>query len=106
MPNRPSERVSAEEIAERADRGEDVSSYFTNNGRKVEPIQRVNVDFTRPMVDELDRLANELNVSRQAVIKFLVRESLDRRYFASRSGRRSEPDGRARSDAGRKTVKT
>ena len=35
------------------------------------PIQRVNVDFALPMLQELDRAAMELNISRQAVIKTL-----------------------------------
>jgi hypothetical protein len=37
----------------------------------------VNVDFTAPMVEELDRQAQELNISRQAV-KSLLRQELDR----------------------------
>ena len=37
---------TAEEIAMMADRGEDVSAYFTNRGSMKKPIQRVNVDFT------------------------------------------------------------
>ena len=41
------------------------------------PIQRVNVDFTAPMLAELDRIAESLNVSRQAVIKSLLRQALD-----------------------------
>jgi hypothetical protein len=74
--------VSADEIARRADRGEDVSRFFTNTGRMMPPIQRVNVDFTREMLDELDEAARRLNISRQAVIKTLVREGLDRRHLA------------------------
>ena len=34
------------------------------------PIQRVNVEFSSPMLSELDDAAKELNISRQAVIKF------------------------------------
>jgi hypothetical protein len=80
--------VSADEIARRADRGEDISRFFTNTGRMMAPIQRVNVDFTREMLDELDQAARRLNVSRQAVIKTFVREGLDRRYLAE-SARKS-----------------
>ena len=80
--------ASANEIARRADRGEDVSRFFTNTGRMMTPIQRVNVDFTREMLDELDEAARRLNISRQAVIKTLVREGLDRRYL-SESARKS-----------------
>jgi hypothetical protein len=71
--------IGAEAIARMADRGEDVSRFFTNRLRMVYPIQRVNVDFTAPMLDELDDAAEELNISRQAVIKTLVREGLDQR---------------------------
>ncbi len=52
------------------------------------PIQRVNVDFSREMLNELDEAAHRLNISRQAVIKTLVREGLDRRYLAE-SARKS-----------------
>jgi hypothetical protein len=75
--------VSAEAIARMADRGEDISRFFTNDGKMMPPlIQRVNVDFAAPMLEELDREAKELNISRQAVIKTLVRRALDERYMA------------------------
>jgi metal-responsive CopG/Arc/MetJ family transcriptional regulator len=48
----------------------------------MQPIQRVNVDLTAAMLEELDRAAQELNVSRQAVIKTLVRQALDQHYLA------------------------
>lgn len=73
---------SAENIARRADRGEDVSLFFSN-GRMMPPVQRVNVDFTAPMLFELDRAADDLNVSRQAVIKTFLRQALDQRYLAA-----------------------
>jgi metal-responsive CopG/Arc/MetJ family transcriptional regulator len=65
-----------------ADQGKDVSRFFTNRGKMMRPIQRVNVDFTASMLQELDQAAAELNVSRQAVIKALVRQSLDRHHLA------------------------
>jgi hypothetical protein len=76
--------VSAEAIARLADQGKDVSRFFTNRGRLLPPIQRVNVDFTSSMLRELDRAAEELNVSRQAVIKTLVRQALDQHYAAAK----------------------
>jgi hypothetical protein len=51
-------------------------------GRMMGPIQRVNVDFAAPTLDELDNAAKELNVSRQAVIKILIRQALDQHYLA------------------------
>ena len=74
---------TAEDIARRVNRGEDVSRFFTNQGRMVPSIQRVNVDFTVPMLSELDQAADELNVSRQAVIKSFLRQALDQRYLAA-----------------------
>ena len=78
--------LSAEAIARRADRGEDVSVFFTNSGRMMPAIQRVNVDFAGPMLSELDDAAKELNISRQAVIKTLIRQALDQRYLARNVG--------------------
>ena len=52
----------------------------------MKPIQRVNVDFTAAMLEELEIAAEELNVSRQAVIKTLIRQALDRHYLARGSG--------------------
>ena len=49
----------------------------------MQPVQRVNVDFTGAMLEELDREARELNVSRQAVIKTLLRRALDEQYVAA-----------------------
>jgi hypothetical protein len=82
--------VSAEAIAKLADQGKDVSGFFKNQGHMVQPIQRVNVDLTATMLEELDRAAQDLNVSRQAVIKTLVRQALDQHYLAQRA-RQSPP---------------
>jgi hypothetical protein len=79
--------VSADAIARLADQGKDISGFFTNDGRMMAPIQRVNVDLTAGMLQELDRAAKELNISRQAVIKTLIRQALDQQY--SLRGRRS-----------------
>ena len=82
-PTRESKKVpSAESIARMADRGEDVSRFFTNRGKMMRPIQRVNVDFTASMLQELDQAAAELNVSRQAVIKAFIRQALDQHHLA------------------------
>ena len=80
--------IDAEAIAEMADRGEDISSHFSNQFNVVRPaVQRVNVDFSSPMLEELDREAGALNISRQAVIKTMIRDSLDRRYLAKQAQR-------------------
>jgi len=81
--------VRAESIARRAERGEDVSRYFANSGRMMQPIRRVNVDFTPGMLEELDRAARGLNISRQAVIKTLIRRALDEQYTSRHRRTRS-----------------
>ncbi|HEV2134069.1 MAG TPA: hypothetical protein VGR47_07380 [Terracidiphilus sp.] len=75
---------TAEQIARMADQGKDVSRFFTNAGKMMAPVQRVNVDFTAQMLKELDDEAQSMNISRQAVIKTLLRHALDQRYIARR----------------------
>ena len=78
-------RLSADEIAEKAMNGEDISRFFTNRGSMKKAIQRVNVDFSVDMLNELDTLARELNISRQAVIKTYLRQSLDQHHLARKA---------------------
>jgi hypothetical protein len=77
MPKASRTIPTADEIAEMASRGEDVSAYFTNKFTVVRPVRRVNVDLTHGMLRELDERAARLNVSRQAVIKTLLRQALN-----------------------------
>ena len=85
--------VSAEEIAQLADSGKDMSRFFTGKGRMMpaieQPVQRVNVDFAAAMLGELDDAAKSLNISRQALIKTLVRQALDQHYVARSAGQAS-----------------
>jgi hypothetical protein len=87
MPKTPKPKVSADEIAAKATRGEDVSAHFTNKFTVVRPVYRVNVDLTLGMLRELDERAARLNVSRQAVIKTLLDAALKNEAL-SRPGRR------------------
>jgi metal-responsive CopG/Arc/MetJ family transcriptional regulator len=47
-------------------------------------IQRVNVDFNVEMLKELGTIAKELNISRQAVIKTYLRQSIDQHHWHAR----------------------
>lgn len=76
MPSK-SKSPTADEIADMATRGEDVSRFFTGQFTVVKPVRRVNIDLTEGMLRELDARAARLNVSRQAVIKTLLRQALD-----------------------------
>jgi hypothetical protein len=77
---------SADEIAEKASRGENISAYFTNKFTVVKPVHRVNVDLTQGMLRELDERAARLNVSRQAVIKTLLARALEENRPQERKG--------------------
>lgn len=88
MPNKSRPSPTADEIAEMATRGEDVSKFFTNRFTVVRPVRRVNVDLTQGMLRELDERAAKLNVSRQAVIKTLLRQAMDQNRLNRSSTRR------------------
>ena len=79
---------TAEQIAVLADQGKDISKHFTNTGRMMPAVQRVNVDFAGDMLRELDEMVREMNISRQAVIKSILRQGLDQHHLAM-SKRRS-----------------
>jgi len=79
------EPPTADEIAELADNGGDISRFFAGKGKMMPPIQRVNVDFALPMLQELDEEARQLNISCQAVIKTLLRHALDQQHLARRA---------------------
>src|ERR1017187_460144 len=79
---KPRKPVSAEAIARLADQGRHGSRCYANTGKTMGPIQRVNVDLASGMLEELDRAAKELNISRQAVIKTLIRQALDQQHLA------------------------
>ena len=77
MPKSSKKPRTADEIAEMASRGEDISAYFSNKFTVVRPVHRVNVDLTHGMLRELDERAARLNISRQAAIKTLLARALN-----------------------------
>ena len=79
-------KPTADEIAAMAERGADISRFFTNKGKMKSPVQRVNIDFTVEMLHELDEVADQLNISRQAVVKSFLRQALDQHYIAKKAG--------------------
>lgn len=81
-------KVRIEEIEELALQGKDVNKYF--KGGKMMPsmkveVQRVNVDFGINTLHELDVIATELNISRQALIKLFIQRELDHHYLARKA---------------------
>ncbi len=62
-----------EKIAERAERGEDISAHFTNR-----PVakQRVNIDCPLDLLRQIDTECQRVGVTRQAWIKMVCDERL------------------------------
>ena len=58
---------TADDIAEMAARGENISAHFTNRFTVVRPSCQVKVSLTPGMLRKLDARAAALNISRQAV---------------------------------------
>ncbi|PIG90856.1 CopG family transcriptional regulator [Gloeocapsopsis sp. IPPAS B-1203] len=88
--------ISIEELEQKIEAGEEViDQYFdpatTRVGtphlmtsRRGQDQTITNLEIPLAMLNELDQMANELNISRQAVIKMMLRRALDEHYLAKR----------------------
>ena len=72
--------ASAESIARKADKGENISPYFTNKGKMMPPLNGGAFDLSESMLDEVDKAARKLKITRQALIKQFIRRGLDEQY--------------------------
>ena len=75
------ETITSEQFDQMFDNGEDVSDYLDLSSARrpnLEP-KRVNVDFPTWVVNGLDREAQRLGVTRQALIKMWIAERLQAR---------------------------
>ncbi|MCY7322739.1 MAG: CopG family transcriptional regulator [Phormidesmis sp. CAN_BIN36] len=88
--------ISTETLEQDIEAGEVVDRYFdpttTRVGtprqmtaRRRQDLVTTNLEMPLPMLNELDQLAAELNVSSQAVIKMMLRRALDEHYLAKKS---------------------
>ena len=70
--------ITAYEFEEKFDASEDVIKYldFGKASRPGLEQRRVSVDFPEWMIDQLDRIARRLGVTRQSVIKVFISEKL------------------------------
>lgn len=78
------DRPAADQIADLADSGHDISEFFTNQGTMKQPVTRFNVDLTPDVLQELDQWAAELYVCRRAAIESCLRQALDLYLLAKR----------------------
>ena len=72
--------ASAESIARKADKGEDIASYFSNNGKMMPPLDGPGIELNGSMLEEVDQAARRLKISRQALIKRFIRRGLDEQH--------------------------
>jgi hypothetical protein len=74
------ETISAQEFDRRFEAGEDITSFMNvaEARRPGRESQRVNVDFPKAFLAEIDREAGRVGVPRQAWIKLAVANALKR----------------------------
>jgi hypothetical protein len=72
-PDKPAPVVDIEEIAERAERGEDISAHFP---KAFVAKQRVNIDFPLALLRAIDAECARIGVTRQAWVKMVCAEHL------------------------------
>jgi hypothetical protein len=71
-------KISATELDAKFDAGEDISDFvdWSRMRRPGREVRRVNVDFPNWVVEALDREAQRLGVTRQALVKLWIAERL------------------------------
>lgn len=74
-------KITAEEFDRRFDDGEDITEFLDLSSARRPGLEakRVNVDFPAWVVTSLDREAQRLGVTRQALIKLWIAERLERK---------------------------
>lgn len=70
--------ITTEEFDQRFEKGEDITGCLDRSKAKRPglQLQRVNVDFPAWMVEDLDKEARRLGVTRQSIIKIWIAERL------------------------------
>ena len=86
--------ISTEQLEQKIEAGEEViDRYFdatttrlglprVMTSRRQPSNLTAPISLPDPMVNELDKMANELSISRQAVINMMLRRALDEHYLA------------------------
>ena len=82
--SKPRQAESAESIARKADKGENISSYFTNKGKMMPPLDIDGIDLNPEIIERLDAAARKLKITRQALIKQFIRRGLDEQNLSQK----------------------
>jgi hypothetical protein len=86
-------KISIDELEQKIESGEEIiDTYFNPDTTRVGEIYPVitrrnslikkTLEIPHSMVEEIETLANQLNISSDAVIKMMLRRSLDEHYLA------------------------
>ena len=88
------QNISIEEIEQKIEAGEEViDRYFDSSttrvgqsypmtSRRRQDLETSNLEIPMSILNELERMAKELKISRQAVITMMLRRALDEHYLA------------------------
>ncbi len=88
--------ISIEELEKKVKAGEEVIDFYFDattakagsshpmTSRRRQDLVTTSLDIPSSMLDELDRMASELNISRQAAIKMMLRRALDEHHLAKK----------------------
>ena len=88
------QNISIEEIEQKIEAGEEViDRYFDYSttrvgqsypmtSRRRQDLETSNLEIPMSILNELERMAKELKISRQAVITMMLRRALDEHYLA------------------------
>ena len=79
--------ASAESIARKADKGENISSYFTNKGKMMSALDVDSIDLNPEIIEQLDAAARKLKITRQALIKQFIRQRLNEKNLSEKRRR-------------------
>ena len=72
-------KITAKEFDERFDRGEDMMKYVDLKTIKINhPIQRINVDIPKEMLQKVDTEAARIGVPRTSLIKMWIADHIRR----------------------------
>ena len=75
---RRSKKVSAKQFDEDFNKGKDMSKYIDFKSMKAYyPVQRVNVDIPKNMLQKMDKEAARIGVTRTSLFKMWIAEHLD-----------------------------
>ena len=88
--------ISTEQLEQKIETGEEIiDTYFAPNttriGKIYETIERrkqviqKNLELPESMIREINQIANELNISSDAVIKMMLRRNLSEHYLAQKT---------------------